>query len=61
MIEKNIQRARQLLQESDAIFITAGTGMGVNYVLPDKTTKGQTHVSALWLFTFLHYNSSKGF
>ena len=33
--EKNIQKAKQLLQECDAIFITAGAGMGVDSGLPD--------------------------
>jgi len=31
-IEANIQRAKQQLQECDAIFITAGAGMGVDMV-----------------------------
>jgi NAD-dependent SIR2 family protein deacetylase len=35
IINKNIQKAKQLLQEADAIFITAGAGMGVNSGLPD--------------------------
>jgi NAD-dependent SIR2 family protein deacetylase len=34
-ITENIQKARQLLQEADAIFITAGAGMGVDSGLPD--------------------------
>jgi len=34
-IEENIQKAKQLLQECDAIFITAGAGMGVDSGLPD--------------------------
>ena len=34
-IQKNIQRAKDLLSESDAIFITAGAGMGVDSGLPD--------------------------
>ena len=33
--EENIKKAKQLLQESDAIFITAGAGMGVDSGLPD--------------------------
>jgi len=32
---KNIIRARKLLEECDAVFITAGAGMGVNSGLPD--------------------------
>ncbi len=34
-ITQNLQKAKQLLQESDAIFITAGAGMGVDSGLPD--------------------------
>ena len=34
-IEENIQKAKQLLQECDALFITAGAGMGVDSGLPD--------------------------
>jgi len=34
-LEENIQRAKQQLQECDAIFITAGAGMGVDSGLPD--------------------------
>ena len=34
-IEENINRAKQLLEESNAIFITAGAGMGVDSGLPD--------------------------
>jgi len=34
-IENNIQKARQLLEACDAIFITAGAGMGVDSGLPD--------------------------
>ncbi len=34
-IEENLQKAKQLLKESDAIFITAGAGMGVDSGLPD--------------------------
>jgi len=34
-IEENIQKAKQLLNECDAIFITAGAGMGVDSGLPD--------------------------
>ena len=33
--EHNIQKAKQLLEECDAIFITAGAGMGVDSGLPD--------------------------
>lgn len=33
--EANIQRAQELLAESDALFITAGAGMGVDSGLPD--------------------------
>ena len=33
--EQNIQQAKQLLEEADAIFITAGAGMGVDSGLPD--------------------------
>jgi len=33
--EKNINKAKQLLKEADAIFITAGAGMGVDSGLPD--------------------------
>lgn len=32
---KNLQKAKQLLQEADAIFITAGRGIGVDSGLPD--------------------------
>ncbi len=32
---ENINRAKQLLKEADAIFITAGAGMGVDSGLPD--------------------------
>ena len=34
-IKQNLERAKQQLQECDAIFITAGAGMGVNSGLPD--------------------------
>jgi NAD-dependent SIR2 family protein deacetylase len=34
-LEGNIQRAKELLAESDALFITAGAGMGVDSGLPD--------------------------
>ncbi len=34
-ITKNIKKAEQLLDEADAIFITAGAGMGVDSGLPD--------------------------
>ncbi len=34
-IEENLQKAKQLLKEVDAIFITAGAGMGVDSGLPD--------------------------
>jgi len=34
-IIENLQRAKQLLEEADAIFITAGAGMGVDSGLPD--------------------------
>jgi len=38
---KNLQKAKQLLQEADAIFITAGAGMGVDSGLPDfRGTQG---------------------
>jgi len=33
--EKNVKQAKQILQECDAIFITAGAGMGVDSGLPD--------------------------
>jgi NAD-dependent SIR2 family protein deacetylase len=33
--QENIQRAKQLLEESDALFITAGAGMGVDSGLHD--------------------------
>ena len=33
--EQNIQKAKQLLEEADAVFITAGAGMGVDSGLPD--------------------------
>ena len=35
MLTQNIQEAKQLLEEADAIFITAGAGMGVDSGLPD--------------------------
>ena len=34
-IIENIQKAKQLLEDADAIFITAGAGMGVDSGLPD--------------------------
>ena len=34
-ITENLEKAKQLLQDSDAIFITAGAGMGVDSGLPD--------------------------
>jgi len=34
-ITENLQKAKQLLEEADAIFITAGAGMGVDSGLPD--------------------------
>ena len=34
-ITENLQKAKQLLQDADAIFITAGAGMGVDSGLPD--------------------------
>jgi len=34
-ITEDIQKAKQLLEEADAIFITAGAGMGVDSGLPD--------------------------
>ena len=34
-LTENIQKAKQLLAEADAIFITAGAGMGVDSGLPD--------------------------
>ena len=34
-LEKNIQKAKKQLAEADAIFITAGAGMGVDSGLPD--------------------------
>lgn len=34
-IQENLQQAKQLLEEADAIFITAGAGMGVDSGLPD--------------------------
>ena len=34
-ITENLQKAKQLLQEADALFITAGAGMGVDSGLPD--------------------------
>jgi NAD-dependent SIR2 family protein deacetylase len=34
-IKENLQRARALLEEADALFITAGAGMGVDSGLPD--------------------------
>jgi NAD-dependent SIR2 family protein deacetylase len=34
-LEENLQKAKQLLAASDAIFITAGAGMGVESGLPD--------------------------
>ena len=33
--KENLKKAKQLLQESDAVFITAGAGMGVDSGLPD--------------------------
>ena len=40
-IEENIQKAKVLLHEADAIFITAGAGMGVDSGLPDfRGTEG---------------------
>jgi NAD-dependent SIR2 family protein deacetylase len=33
--QENINKAKQLLEEADAIFITAGAGMGVDSGLPD--------------------------
>jgi len=35
MREENIQKAKQILEACDAIFITAGAGMGVDSGLPD--------------------------
>jgi len=32
---QNLQKAKQLLEEADAVFITAGAGMGVDSGLPD--------------------------
>ena len=34
-IEQNLQKAKQLLQECNALFVTAGAGMGVDSGLPD--------------------------
>ena len=34
-IDENIKQAKRLLEEADAIFITAGAGMGVDSGLPD--------------------------
>jgi len=34
-LTENLQKAKQLLEEADAIFITAGAGMGVDSGLPD--------------------------
>lgn len=34
-LQENLQRARDLLREADALFITAGAGMGVDSGLPD--------------------------
>jgi len=34
-ITENLERAKQLLEEADALFITAGAGMGVDSGLPD--------------------------
>jgi NAD-dependent SIR2 family protein deacetylase len=34
-IQENLQKAKQLLKEADAVFITAGAGMGVDSGLPD--------------------------
>lgn len=34
-LEENLQRAKKLLEEADALFITAGAGMGVDSGLPD--------------------------
>ncbi len=34
-IEENLQKAKQLLEKCDAIFVTAGAGMGVDSGLPD--------------------------
>jgi len=34
-IEENLQKAKQLLEECDAVLITAGAGMGVDSGLPD--------------------------
>ena len=31
-ITENLEKAKQLLEEADAIFITAGAGMGVDVV-----------------------------
>ncbi len=40
-IIQNLQEAKKILSESDAIFITAGAGMGVDSGLPDfRGTKG---------------------
>ena len=40
-ITENLQKAKQLLQEADAVFITAGAGMGVDSGLPDfRGTEG---------------------
>ena len=32
---QNLQKAKKILQEADALFITAGAGMGVDSGLPD--------------------------
>jgi NAD-dependent SIR2 family protein deacetylase len=34
-IQENLQKAKQVLEEADAVFITAGAGMGVDSGLPD--------------------------
>ena len=34
-IKDKIQKAKQLLEEAEALFITAGAGMGVDSGLPD--------------------------
>ena len=34
-IQENLQKAKQILEEADAIFITAGAGMGVDSGMPD--------------------------
>ncbi|MFT7824023.1 MAG: Sir2 family NAD-dependent protein deacetylase [Sulfurimonas sp.] len=39
--QENIQRAKKILEEADALFITAGAGMGVDSGLPDfRGTEG---------------------